>query len=391
MLSKTRETGRHAKPYLRNRDVQWGHISVQDLPMMDFSPDDVDRFRLELGDVLVCEGGEVGRAAVWAGELGECYFQKALHRVRPSSAVSPSYLRYLFEHYATAKQFGAYTSGSTIAHLPQEDLRNLLIPLPPSPEQERIVAAIEEEFSRLDAGMAAVASAERRLEVALAAIVVHAIPEPLPPGWRIESVAKAGQVRLGRQRAPQYHSGPNMRPYLRVANVFEDRIDKADVMQMHFDAEEFDRYRLHPGDILLNEGQSPHLIGRPAMYRGDPPDVAFTNSLLRFRPRDGILSEWALLVFRRHLHARRFMRESQITTNIAHLSAGRFKNVEFPVPPLEVQEEIISAVNDQLRTVNSTATAVLAARLRAGRLRNAILQAAFSGQLVPADPNEQAA
>jgi type I restriction enzyme, S subunit len=88
MLSAHRETGLYAKSYLRNRDVQWGYVNVSDLPTMDFQPEDADRFRLASGDVLVCEGGEVGRAAIWKGELAECYFQKAIHRVRTSEGLS---------------------------------------------------------------------------------------------------------------------------------------------------------------------------------------------------------------------------------------------------------------------------------------------------------------
>ena len=94
-----------------------------------------------------------------------------------------------------------------------------------------------------------------------------------------------------------------MRPYLRVANVFEDRIDLTSLMEMDFPPKEYSRFRLVKGDILLNEGQSPELLGRPAMYRGEPSEVAFTDTLLRFRARSDILPEWALLVFRRHMHA----------------------------------------------------------------------------------------
>ncbi|MGH7331566.1 MAG: hypothetical protein ACREKS_02230, partial [Candidatus Rokuibacteriota bacterium] len=66
----------------------------------------------------------------------------------------------------------------------------------------------------------------------------------LPEGWCWTSIGAVGNVQLGRQRAPQHHVGPNMRPYLRVANVFEDRIDTADVMEMNFDPGEYETYRL---------------------------------------------------------------------------------------------------------------------------------------------------
>ena len=265
------------------------------------------------------------------------------------------------------------------------------IPLAPLAEQQRIVEAIEEQLSRVDAGVAALESGRTRAASLLKAVLLAAVPDNAPPHWTRVTVGEAGEVRLGRQRSPRFHHGPNMRPYLRVANVFEDRINTSDVMTMHFSDEEFARYRLEPGDILLNEGQSPHLLGRPAMYRGDPPNVAYTNSLLRFRANEGVLPEWALLVFRRHLHVKRFMRESNITTNIAHLSAGRFKSIEFPVPSVAEQRRILASVDEALSILAVTSATLDQQRVRATTLRRAILAAAFSGELTAKSPEDEPA
>lgn len=193
------------------------------------------------------------------------------------------------------------------------------------------------------------------------------LPE-LPTGWAWSTVQQVGRVQLGRQRSPKNHQGPHMRPYLRVANVFEDRIDTSDVMTMNFEPEEFKRYRLQPGDVLLNEGQSPELLGRPAIYRGKPADTAFTNSLIRFQGEDGIAPEWALVVFRRHMHYGRFSQESRITTNIAHLSANRFKTVEFPVPPADEQRRIVESLRLHLEAVDRAVEALRALQKRVNRL-----------------------
>jgi type I restriction enzyme, S subunit len=155
------------------------------------------------------------------------------------------------------------------------------------------------------------------------------LPE-LPEGWMWATVEQVGHVQLGRQRAPKYHHGVHMRPYLRVANVFEDRIDTTDILHMNFTPEEFRTYSLQHGDILLNEGQSLELVGRPAMYRDEVPGACFQNTLVRFRPSQGLTSEFALCVFRSYLHNGRFQRIAKWTTNIAHLGAGRFAEVEFP-------------------------------------------------------------
>ncbi len=391
MLSAKARTGNSGRAYLRNKNVQWGRVDLDDVFHMDFSDAEFEKFRLREGDLLVCEGGEVGRAAIWRGQLPECAYQKALHRVRPRGGVQPEFLLYLFMHYSHARRFDEYVTGSTIKHLPQEDVRLLPVPLPPLAEQRRIVAAIEEQLSRLDAASAATDSARRRIRVFRSRVLVSVIPDPVPDHWRLATVGEAGEIQLGRQRAPRYHVGPNMRPYLRVANVFEDRLDLEDVMQMEFSAEDYERYRLEPGDILLNEGQSPELIGRPAMYRGELPGVCFTNSLIRFRPSVSVVGEFALLVFRRHLHTGRFQREARITTNIAHLSAGRLKSVEFPIPPLEEQREIVRSIDRSLSLIADVDAAATVALRRERSLRRSILASAFRGELVPQDPDDEPA
>lgn len=203
--------------------------------------------------------------------------------------------------------------------------------------------------------------------------------DSLPKGWELPRVVDVGELRLGKQRAPKWHLGPNMRPYLRVANVFEDRIDISDVKSMHFEPNEVATFELRLGDVLLNEGQSPELLGRPAIYRGELAGVCFTNSLIRFRPAAGVLSEWALAVFRHHMHSGRFRRESQITTNIAHLSLGRLAGVEFPLPPTAEQERIVAAIDEQFSRLNVAEELLRSARSRCAQMRSTFLSRTVRG------------
>jgi len=346
--------------------------------------------RPQKGDVLYSLVGSYGISVLVKDDTPFCV-QRHIGILRPSRKTSSSFLALLLSSNAIYDQATKCATGTAQMTVPLSGLRRIRIPLPPRPEQERIVAAIEEHFSRLDAGVSILERVRRDLAALTKSIIISAIPDPYPQHWQRVTVGAAGQVMLGRQRSPKYHNGPKMRRYLRVANVFEDRIDTEDIMSMQFEDVEFARYRLHLGDILLNEGQSPHLLGRPAMYRGDPANVAFTNSLLRFRSGPGVLPDWALLVFRRHLHAKRFMRESQITTNIAHLSAGRFKTIEFPIPPVEEQQRIAGNVEAALSAVAETYALIDSQWRRAKMLRSSILTAAFAGRLVAQDANDEPA
>jgi type I restriction enzyme S subunit len=172
-----------------------------------------------------------------------------------------------------------------------------------------------------------------------------------------------------------------MRPYLRVANVFEDRLDLSDVMEMNFTPSEFETFQLKPNDILLNEGQSLELVGRPAIYKGELPGACFTNTLVRFRPFGSLDVKFALSVFRAFMHSGRFQKVAKWTTNIAHLGADRFAKMAFPLPPLAEQLRIVAEVERRLSVVEELESVVAANLQRANRLRQSILQKAFTGQL----------
>ena len=144
MLSAKTRIGDYVRPYLTNRNVRWGAFNLDDLPAMHFSPKERVRLRLEPDDLLVCEGGEVGRSAVWRGELTECYYQKALHRLRPRSAdaQSPEFARYALEYANMRGWFTDYTGQTSIAHLTREKLISMRLPFPSFAEQQAITAAL---------------------------------------------------------------------------------------------------------------------------------------------------------------------------------------------------------------------------------------------------------
>ena len=151
MLDEKRITGEHLAPYLRNIDVQWGKVNTEDLPEMDFKGDDLSRYSLSPGDLLVCEGGEVGRAAVWQGELTECFYQKALHRLRVRSETDSA--RFLFYVLHICAKFGVFAGSegrATFAHLTAETFRRYRFPFPPRSEQAAITEFLDGEALRFD-------------------------------------------------------------------------------------------------------------------------------------------------------------------------------------------------------------------------------------------------
>jgi len=143
MLDAEKNVGTY-KPYLGNRSVQWGHIDVSDLDMIKLTDGDIRKYRLQNGDLLVCEGGDIGRAAIWQNQIDECYFQKALHRLRPRSGYSSVLMRYLLEYYAKSGFLVNFATQTSIAHLPKDKFVTVPLPNPPLHEQQAIAAALSD-------------------------------------------------------------------------------------------------------------------------------------------------------------------------------------------------------------------------------------------------------
>ena len=176
MLDTKRVTGESSGRYLRNVDVQWDAVNVEDLPKMDFPSSERNRYLLRPEDLLVCEGGEVGRTAIWDGELDECFYQKAIHRVRPwSDSEIPRFFYFLM--YALAKR-GVFTAGgnpNTIDHLTAVQLRHYRVPFPGTSEQHSITAFLDRETAEIDALIAKVHQAIGYLKEFRTALISAAV------------------------------------------------------------------------------------------------------------------------------------------------------------------------------------------------------------------------
>lgn len=152
MLDEKRVTGEYLGPYLRNTDVQWESINFEELPEMDFEPSEHDRYSLREGDLLVCEGGEVGRSAIWQSQLSFCFYQKALHRLRPHNQISDNsrFQLYVMRMACSMGVFEASAGKATINHLPAESFRRYRFAYPPLDEQIAICEHLSQVCSQMN-------------------------------------------------------------------------------------------------------------------------------------------------------------------------------------------------------------------------------------------------
>lgn len=410
--SPANTTGRFPVKYIRAANITPRGFDLTSLLEMDFTPQERSIYRLSPGDILLAEGSgspdQVGRAAIWRDQIPECCYQNTVIRFRPHATTS-EYALIVFRHLRISGVFGQAARGGGIRHLGASRLAELPFPLPPLREQAQISDRVEHyshDFSGTEDNLRSELETLKEqdlktLEKVANGRLLHPDldttsehPEAaieMPHNWRSASIGNIAQVRLGRMKSPQNRYGHNMRPYLRVANVLEDQIDSSDIMEMNFSPEEYEKYALHPGDILLNDGQSPELVGRPAIYRGEVPGACYQNHLIRFRAGPDVDPEFAVLVFRHYLHSGIFRAAARWTTNIATLSLKRFSELSFPLPPLHEQARIVQEARQRLRE-SARRQVIVKELLNALPEKEAeLLSRAVSGTLVPPDESSESA
>lgn len=168
-------------PYLRAVNVQWGQIDTSNIHEMWASPKDIEKFIVKNGDLLVCEGGEVGRSAILKNLTGTCIIQNALHRIKGNAKTNVPFLHYLMRHIADSKWFDILCNKATIAHLTSEKLGAIDLPLPPCSEQQTIAAFLDYKTARIDALIAKKKALLEKLAEKRTALISHAVTKGLDP------------------------------------------------------------------------------------------------------------------------------------------------------------------------------------------------------------------
>jgi len=149
MLDAKKNRG-ELQPYLGNVNVRWGEFDLTDLAEMRFEPHEEARYSLLPGDLVVCEGGEPGRCAIWTGAVQRMKIQKALHRIRPKPSLDNYYLYYWFRHAANVGLLEPHFTGTTIKHLTGKAIAALQVPLPPVATQRAMVEVLRQLDDRID-------------------------------------------------------------------------------------------------------------------------------------------------------------------------------------------------------------------------------------------------
>lgn len=372
MLDAKKNKGRPLK-YLRNPNVQWFKVDVSDLKEMLFEEHEMNRFGLLEGDVVVCEGGEAGRAAIWEGQVRDVKFQKAIHRVRCGPKLHNRFLVHRLMADYHSGRLAEYYTGVTIKHLTGRDLSRYEFELPPVEQQKRIAAILD----KADALRAKRRKTLEQLDALAQAIFIEMF------GCKANSYLQLPMVLLS-DLVEEFRYGTSKKstqdgvPVLRIPNVARGVIDYSDLKFVELDSAELSRVALRSGDILfVRSNGNPDYIGRCAVFEGAF-ECVYASYLIRARLRQDLLNPHYLSVYLAGNDGRALLMEK------AKTSAGQYNintdglgGIEVPLPDLSLQELFVS----RLHAINKRRLALSRSLAELDALFSSLQHRAFRGEL----------
>ena len=391
-LNKVSDTGELC-PYLCSINVYWEGIKLSTVKEAFFTQAEKEKYLLQKGDLLICEGGDAGRCAVWDNDA-TMYYQNALHRVRFYGDICVAFFRDIFESYKSNGEIKSRCKGETIQHLVQGELYNMVFPLPPLAEQKRIVAKIEEllplidryekawgrleEFNRrfpadmqksllqmaiqgklveqrAEEGTGGelyrqIQAEKQRLikegkikkEKPLPEIAEDEVPFEIPESWKWVRLPAISASCLGKMLDKQKNTGISM-PYLRNVNVRWGSFDLSDLLEMKFEDVNDERFLIRKNDLVMCEGGEP---GRCAIWTAEQP-IHFQKACHRLRFSQELHVPFFYFLF--CLYAENGILKSLFTgTTIKHLTGQSLDKIVVPLPPLAEQKRIVAKLEELL-------------------------------------------
>ncbi len=308
--------------------------------------------------------------------------------LRPHPGIDPRFMLFQALSQEVVEQLNERQTGTSYPAVRDKDVRSASIWIAPSPEQERIVAAVEEHLSRLAAVEVALNAAQRRLDALQRSAVAESFDRS---DWTWTTLGEIAELKGGVTKDSKREGDPDFVefPYLRVANVQRGFLNLSEVTTIRADADKARRLVLQPGDILFNEGGDRDKLGRGWVWEGQIKNCIHQNHVFRARLTSGDFDPYFISMHANTWGQRWFEIHGKQTTNLASINLSTLKSFPVPAPSRDDQRAVVAA----LRTLRNSEDRLRAdldrAELQSTALRRSILSMAFTGRLVPQDPTDE--
>ena len=321
-LGKTLDEGRNTglyRPYLCALNVLWGKIDISIIKQMRIEDSELERYLVKKGDLLVCEGGEIGRCAIWEND-DEIYYQNALHRVRFYKEYDAYFFMYLLCHYNDLKLIEQYGKGLTIKHLNQTAFRNIPVCIPDLFAQRRIAAILASADKVIAATQKTIAKYKQ--------IKQGMIEDLLKPkdGWKKVKLGEVVNVFDGTHQTPYYvETGI---PFYSVENVTGNDFEHTKYITEEEHSFLTQKHKIEKGDILMTRIGS---IGVCKFVNWNV-NASFYVSLALLKIKEGFDAEYLVQYSQIEAFKKSILHESLTFAYPQKINLGDINNVEIAVP-----------------------------------------------------------
>ena len=350
-MSAAARNGVDKTPFLRTSNVLWDEIDLSSVDEMSIPEHELPAKLLRRGDLLVCEGGEIGRAAIWNGEVETMSFQNHLHRLRPIDPDVESHF-YVFFLQSAFTQLGIFEGAgnkTTIPNLSRSQLAGLDVPQPPLGEQQAISAALRRVRDAIRAQGQIVAVAEDLKRAAMRTLFTCGLRGEAQKETEVGPVPESWEIRAIDDVAVSTQYGLSMRgrmsgtyPILRMNCQEDGKVHYRDIQFVDLDLESYDRFRVRPGDLLFNRTNSIELVGRMTIVEDDRPAV-FASYLVRLVvDTDRCIPEFLNYFMNWPRTQEEIKKLASRAVGQANINATKLRTVLFPLPALDEQREIVA-------------------------------------------------
>ena len=379
-LDKSKNTGKEYY-YLCAMNVKWGNFDFSFIKKIRLEDSEKERYQVVKGDLLICEGGDVGRSAIW--NIDEpIYYQNALHRVRFFSGIVAEFYLYLIWCYKNYNWIDDICNGVTIKHFTQDKLNALYFPLPPVSEQQRIVMEIKRWLNLIDKieqGKQDLQDTIKQAKSKILDLAIHGklVPqdptdEPaaellkrinpkaeitcdnpryrkLPKGWAVTTIKDMCENINGLwkgKKEPFVNVG-----VIRNANFTKDfKLDYSKIEYIDVEQRAFNQRHLNNGDLIVEKsgGSDNNPVGRAILYEGKDAAFSFSNFTMVLRIKEkGILTSRYLFYFLLAEYQKGSMRLMQTqTTGLHNLILDKYLSMPILLPPFSEQLRITAKIEE---------------------------------------------
>ena len=293
--------------------------------------------------------------------------------VSPGEQLNPRYLYFFCRHF----NFKQLDKSTTIPSLAKRDLLSIEMPVPSLAEQKRIVEKVEELFSELDSGVETLKKTKQQLAVYRQAVYASVYTEN-----DMRPITDFFEISSGLTKNSKRNELPIKRPYLRVANVYYNKLDLSEIKSIGVNENEITKTTLKQDDLLFVEGNgSKEQIGRVAIWDGSIEGCLHQNHIIKGRPLGQMLPQYALFYLISVYGRKQILEVAASTSGLYTLSANKVRNLRIPFLDSEKQKQCVSLIKERLSVCDSIEKTVDAALQQAEAMRQSILKKAFEGDL----------